>query len=126
MQSIIVDTLPPALGPYCHACRTGNLLFVSGQVPVHPQTGDVVGENMTEQTHQTMQNLAAVLKHCGLGFEHIVKTTVFINDMNAFADMNAVYAEYMGDHKPARACVEISRIAKDMKVEIEAIAEFPA
>lgn len=124
MKSIFVDTFPPAVGPYCHAMRVGNLLFISGQVPIDPKTGNVVGKDMASQTRQTMENLGSVLKYCGLDFINIAKTTVYVSDIDAFTDMNTVYSEFMGDHKPARACVEISRLVKDMLVEIEAIAVY--
>ena len=123
MQTFVTPQLAPAIGPYCHAVRTGNLLFISGQVPVNQQ-GEVVGETMAEQTEQTLGNLESVLSYCGLSWENVVKTTVYIAEMDAFGEMNSVYARRFGDHKPARACVEVSRLAKDMLVEIEAVAEY--
>ena len=123
MQTFVTPQLAPAIGPYCHAARTGNLLFVSGQVPVN-QHGDVVGATMAEQTEQTLANLESILAYCGLQWKDVVKTTVYISNMEAFTEMNAVYAQKFGDHKPARACVEVSRLAKDMMVEIEAVAEY--
>ncbi len=123
MKSFISPDLAPAIGPYCHAAQSGNLLFVSGQVPVD-KAGNVVGSTMAEQTKQTMNNLKAVLEACGLTLNSVVKTTVYVTDIDAFAEMNAVYSEFFGDHKPARACVEISRLVKGMLVEIEAVAEF--
>ena len=123
MQTFVTPQLAPAIGPYCHAVRTGSLLFISGQVPVN-RRGEVVGATMAEQTEQTLNNLEAVLVHCGLQWKDVVKTTVYISKMEAFGEMNAVYAQKFGDHKPARACVEVSRLAKDMMVEIEAVAEY--
>lgn len=123
MEIFISDELAPAIGPYCHAARTGNLLFISGQVPVG-QDGQIIGSDMAEQTAQTLKNLETVLNTCGLKIENVVKTTVYVADINAFGQMNAVYSEHFGDHKPARACVEVSRLARDMLVEIDAVAEF--
>lgn len=123
MEIFISDELAPAIGPYCHAARVGNLLFISGQVPVD-RGGRIIGSDMAEQTAQTLKNLAIVLKASGLAIENVVKTTVYLADINAFGQMNAVYSEHFGDHKPARACVEVSRLANDMLVEIDAIAEF--
>lgn len=123
MQTFISPDLAPAIGPYCHAARTGNLLFISGQVPVN-SAGEIVGASMAEQTEQTMRNLQSILTGCGLKFKDVVKTNVYIADITAFAEMNGIYAKHFGDHKPARACVEVSRLAKDMLVEIEAVAEF--
>lgn len=123
MELFYSKELAPAIGPYCHAARTGNLLFISGQVPVD-EKGAIVGQDMAEQTDQTLKNLKKVLAACGLKVENVVKTTVYVADISAFGQMNAVYSEHFGDHKPARACVEVSRLAKDMLVEIEAVAEF--
>lgn len=123
MEIYFSDELSPAIGPYCHAVKTGQLLFISGQVPVN-QAGEIVGNDMAEQTDQTLINLKKVLKSCGLTIENIVKTTVYVADIDAFGQMNAVYSEHFGDHKPSRACVEVSRLAKNMLVEIEAVAEF--
>ena len=123
MQTFVTPELAPAIGPYCHAARTGNLLFISGQVPVNQQ-GEIVGATMAEQTEQTLSNIESVLTHCGLQWKNIVKTTVYISQMDAFGEMNSVYAKRFGEHKPVRACVEVSRLAKDMMVEIEAIAEY--
>ncbi len=123
MQTFIAPELAPAIGPYCHAVRTGDLLFISGQVPVNG-AGEIVGSSMAEQTEQTMKNLKSVLGRCGLEWKDIVKTTVYVSDITAFSEMNAVYAGHFGDHRPARACVEVSRLAKDMLIEIEAVAEF--
>lgn len=123
MQSFIAPDLAPAIGPYCHAVKTGNLLFISGQVPVNG-AGDIVGSTMAEQTEQTLNNLKAVLSRCGLDYANVVKTVVYVANIEAFAEMNAVYAKHFGDHKPARACVEVSRLAKDMLIEIEAVAEY--
>lgn len=123
MELFFSEELSPAIGPYCHAAKTGNLFFISGQVPVD-ERGEIVGKDMAEQTDQTLKNLKKVLKACGLKVENVVKTTVYVADISAFSQMNAVYSEHFGDHKPARACVEVSRLAKDMLVEIKAVAEL--
>ena len=116
------DNAPAAIGPYSQAIKAGNLLFVSGQVPFVPATGEIVEGDVKAQTAQSLKNLQAILKEAGADFSNVVKTTVFIKDMNEFAQVNEVYAEYFGDNKPARACVEVARLPRDVKVEIELIA----
>lgn len=124
-MKFINDTESPApCGAYSHAVRSGNLLFISGQVPFDPVSGNVVGSTITEQTTQTMNNLVSILKSAGLGLESVVKTTVYLANWDDFSSFNAVYADFLGEHKPARASVEVRRIAKDALLEIEAIAEF--
>ncbi|UDN60914.1 RidA family protein [Clostridioides sp. ES-W-0016-02] len=113
---------PAALGPYSQAIKAGNLLFVSGQVPLVPETMEVVEGDVQAQTAQSLKNLKAILAESGADFSNVVKTTVFIKDMNEFGSINEVYAEYFGENKPARACVEVARLPKDVKVEIEVIA----
>ncbi|MGX9757278.1 RidA family protein [Clostridioides difficile] len=113
---------PAALGPYSQAIKAGNLLFVSGQVPLVPETMEVVEGDVQAQTAQSLKNLKAILSESGADFSNVVKTTVFIKDMNEFGAINEVYAEYFGENKPARACVEVARLPKDVKVEIEVIA----
>lgn len=121
-EVIHTDNAPAAIGPYSQAIKAGNLLFVSGQVPFVPATGEIVEGDVKAQTAQSLKNLQAILKEAGADFSNVVKTTVFIKDMNEFAQVNEVYAEYFGDNKPARACVEVARLPKDVKVEIELIA----
>ncbi|HUC92933.1 MAG TPA: RidA family protein [Paenibacillus sp.] len=115
---------PAAIGPYSQAMKLGNLLFTSGQIPLTPG-GDLVQGGIEEQTHQVFANLKAVLAEAGAGFGDVVKATVFIKDMNQFAALNGIYAFYFGDHKPARSTVEVSRLPKDVLVEIELIAAIP-
>lgn len=122
MDIYFSSELAPTIGPYCHAVKTGNLLFISGQVPVDAE-GKVVGMTMAEQTKQTFKNLQSVLNACNVSKDAIVKTSVFIADMSAFAEMNGEYALFFGEHKPARECVEIARLANNMLIEISAIAE---
>lgn len=121
-EVIHTDNAPAAIGPYSQAIKAGNLLFISGQVPFDPKTMEVVEGDVKVQTAQSLKNLQAILKEAGADFSNVVKTTVFIKDMNEFAQVNEVYAEYFGDNKPARACVEVARLPKDVKVEIELIA----
>lgn len=121
-EVIHTDNAPAAIGPYSQAIKAGNLLFVSGQVPFVPATGEIVEGDVKAQTAQSLKNLQAILKEAGADFSNVVKTTVFIKDMNEFAQINEVYAEYFGENKPARACVEVARLPKDVKVEIELIA----
>ncbi|HBH2607852.1 TPA: RidA family protein [Clostridioides difficile] len=121
-EVIHTNDAPAALGPYSQAIKAGNLLFVSGQVPLVPETMEVVEEDVQAQTAQSLKNLKAILAESGADFSNVVKTTVFIKDMNEFGAINEVYAEYFGENKPARACVEVARLPKDVKVEIEVIA----
>ena len=121
-EVIHTNDAPAALGPYSQAIKAGNLLFVSGQVPLVPETMEVVEGDVQAQTAQSLKNLKAILAESGADFSNVVKTTVFIKDMNEFRAINEVYAEYFGENKPARACVEVARLPKDGKVEIEVIA----
>jgi 2-iminobutanoate/2-iminopropanoate deaminase len=120
---ISTDQAPAAIGPYAQAVKLGNLLFTSGQIPLGLD-GEVVAGGVEEQTHQVFANLKAVLAEAGATFQNVVKATVFIKDMNQFAAINAIYASYFGDHKPARSTVEVARLPKDVLVEIELIASI--
>jgi len=119
---IYTDKAPKAIGPYSQAVLMGDLLFVSGQIPLDPETMTIVSDDVKLQTHQVLKNLQAILNEAGMSLENVVKTTVYIKDMNDFAAINEVYAEYFTTNKPARACVEVARLPKDVKVEIELIA----
>ena len=121
-QVIHTDNAPAAIGPYSQAIKAGNMLFVSGQVPFVPETMEIVEGDVQAQTRQSLTNVQAILKEAGADFSDVVKTTVFIKDMNEFAQINEVYAEFFGENKPARSCVEVARLPKDVKVEIEVIA----
>ena len=121
-QVIHTDNAPKAIGPYSQAVKAGNMLFVSGQVPFVPETMEIVEGDVKAQTAQSLKNVQAILAEAGLDFSHVVKSTVFIKDMNEFDKINEVYAEFFGENKPARACVEVARLPKDVKVEIEVIA----
>ena len=123
IKKIISTKLAPsAIGPYSQANQLGNLLFTSGQIPLDPTSMEIVEGGITEQTEQVMKNLMAVLNEAGASAESVVKTTCFINDMNDFVAFNAVYGTYFPDSAPARSCVEVARLPKDVLVEVEAIA----
>lgn len=121
--AISTSAAPAAIGPYSQAIRAGDLLFCSGQIPLDPATGALAGgDDVAAQTRQVLDNLGAVLAAGGARFDTVVKATIFLADMNDFATVNQVYAERFGSEPPARAAVEVSRLPKDVKVEIEAIA----
>ena len=113
---------PAALGPYSQAIEVNGTLYISGQIPFVPETMTLVSDDVKSQTRQSLENLKAILDEAGYSFKDVVKATCFIKDMNDFGAINEVYAEYLGDVKPARACVEVARLPKDVKVEIELIA----
>ncbi len=114
---------PSAIGPYSQAIRAGNFLFVSGQIPIDPSSGKVIEDNsIAGQTRRVLQNLQAILSAAGASMDSIVKTTVFLKDMNDFAEMNSVYAEFFTATPPARATVEVSRLPRDVSIEIDCIA----
>ena len=123
--AVTSDDAPKAQGVYTPAIRAGQLLFISGQIPVDPKTGAVVEGDITAQADQSMRNVVALLKAAGLGFEHVARTTVFLADMDDFAAMNAVYARYIVDPPPARATVQVARLPRDVRIEIDAIAVIP-
>jgi 2-iminobutanoate/2-iminopropanoate deaminase len=123
--AVTSDDAPKAQGVYTPAIRAGNLLFISGQIPVDPKTGSVVDGDISAQADQAMRNVAALLKAAGLGFEHVARTTVFLADMDDFAAMNVVYARYVVDPPPARATVQVARLPRDVRIEIDAIAVVP-
>ncbi|WP_281215969.1 2-iminobutanoate/2-iminopropanoate deaminase [Bacillus altitudinis] len=112
---------PAAIGPYSQGIIVNNMFYSSGQIPLTP-AGDFVNGDIKEQTHQVFHNLKAVLEAAGASFETVVKATVFIKDMEQFAEVNEVYSEYFHTHKPARSCVEVARLPKDALVEIEVVA----
>jgi 2-iminobutanoate/2-iminopropanoate deaminase len=123
-EIIATDRAPRAIGPYSQAVRAGNIVFASGQIPIDPATGEFVAGGIAEQTDQVIRNLAAVLEAANSGLKQIVKTTVFLVDMNDFTAMNEVYGRFFGENPPARATVQAARLPRDAKVEIEAIAIF--
>ena len=123
MEIIATEKAPAALGPYSQAIRANGMIYCSGQIPINPATGTIEAKTIEEQTAQSISNLRNVLEKAGSSLAKVVKTTVFIKDMNDFAALNKVYAELFGDTKPARSCVEVARLPKDVLVEIECIAE---
>lgn len=122
MKSVATSNAPQAIGPYSQAMITGNLVFCSGQIPLDPETMEIVGDTITEQTNRVFMNLAGLLEAAGSGLQKVVKTTVYLKDMSEFAAMNEEYARHFGDHRPARAAVEVARLPKDVRIEIDAIA----
>lgn len=126
MQKNIVETnqAPAAIGPYSQAVKAGNLLFVSGQIPLNPQTGNLITSGVEEETHRIMKNIEAILEAANVTFHNVVKTTIFLKSMDDFARVNAVYASYFTGNFPARETVEVSRLPKDVSVEISVIAAF--
>ncbi len=120
-KPITTEKAPAAIGPYSQAVRVGNLVFTSGQLPINPETGEMP-ESIEEQTKQSLENVKAILEAEGLGMENIVKTTVFLSDMNNFVKMNDIYKTYFQGDFPARSAVQVARLPKDALVEIEAIA----
>ena len=119
---VSTKSAPSAIGPYAQANKIGNLVFTSGQIPLDPVTMEVVSGGISEQTEQVMQNLIAVLKAANATASTVVKTTCFIKDMNDFVAFNEVYGKYFPQSSPARSCVEVARLPKDVLVEVEAIA----
>ncbi len=126
MEKVIVSTelAPKAIGPYSQAIRVGNLVFLSGQLGADPQSGDLK-EGIVAQTQQSLDNIGAILTSLGLNYSHVVKTTVFVKDLDDFATVNEVYGSIFKDAAPARSCVEVSRLPKRALVEIECIAIYP-
>ena len=126
MQMHNVEGAPATIGPYSHAITSGNLVFCSGQTPLDPETMQLVGMNIEEQTERVLKNLSIVLEGLGLSLQNIVKTTVFLKSMDDFQGMNSVYAQTFGEHRPARSTIAIRTNPLDALVEIECIAEIPA
>ncbi len=123
MKKLSTDKAPVAIGPYSQAIITRNLLFSSGQIALDPETGVVVGETIEEQTEQVMKNLGAILEEAGLGYEDVVKTVCFLDDMRDFVAFNEIYGKYFTE-KPARSCVAVETLPKGVLCEVEVIAEI--
>ena len=121
-QAISTNEAPRAIGPYSQAVAAAGFVFASGQIPIDPATGEFVPGGIAEQTEQVLKNLSALLEAAGTGLGRVVKTTVFLADMNEFAAMNEVYGRYFKDEPPARSTVEAARLPRDARVEIEAVA----
>jgi 2-iminobutanoate/2-iminopropanoate deaminase len=122
MEAITTNRAPAAIGPYSQAIKCNGLLFTSGQIPLNAE-GKLVEGGIEEQTHQVFRNLQAVLEAGGASFKDVIKATVFLKNMDDFAVVNEIYASYFGDHRPARSAVEVSRLPKDVLIEIEMIAK---
>lgn len=124
MKTIQTGKAPAAIGPYSQAITTGGLVYTSGQIPLCPDSGEVVGSTIREQSEQALKNLSAVLEAAGSGLGKVVKTTCFLADMGDFAAFNEIYAKHFGSHKPARSCVAVKQLPKSVLVEVEAVAEL--
>ena len=122
IETVSTESAPKALGPYSQALKVNGFVYCSGQIPINPATNAIEAVTIEDQTRQVITNLKNVLEAAGTSLSAVVKTTVFIKDMNDFAALNGVYAEMFGETKPARSCVEVARLPKDVKVEIEAVA----
>lgn len=123
----LTTNAPAPIGPYSQAIQAGPILYISGQIAIHPPTGDLIMGSIEEETHQVLKNLGEILRAAGLDYPHVVSCTVYISDMNMFSRINAVYAMYFNDAAPpARATVQVSGLPKNVNVEIGAIAYFPA
>lgn len=123
-MSTILSTsqAPAAIGPYAQGVQAGQMVFVSGQLPIDPATGELCSGTVGDMTRQSMRNIAAILAEAGCTLAHVVKTTIFLKDLEDFAQVNAAYAEFFPENPPARACVQAAKLPKDARVEIEAIA----
>ena len=121
-EAVAASGAPKAIGPYSPGIRAGHLLFLSGQIPIDPATGALVDGDIAVQTEQVMRNIRALLEAAGAGFQHVVRTTVFLADMNEFAAMNDCYAKFVTNPPPARSTVQVARLPRDVRVEIDAIA----
>lgn len=119
---ISTDTAPKAVGPYSQAIEAGGFLFVSGQLPLHPRSGEIVGNDIAAQTRQSIENIKAVLAAAGVPLSDVVKTTVFLQNMGDFARMNEVYQQFFGDSAPARSTIEVAKLPKNALIEIESVA----
>jgi 2-iminobutanoate/2-iminopropanoate deaminase len=122
MEYIQCKKAPLPVGPYSHAIRVGNFLFLSGQIAIDPKTGNLIDGDIKKQTAMVLSNIKAILEEAGCSLESVVKTTVFITDMKHFSDMNEVYAQFFDQHKPARSCVAVAQLPKNALVEIEVVA----
>ena len=122
IRSINTNKAPDAIGPYSQAIVGGGMVYTSGQIPIKPDTGEILTGDIASQTRQVLENIKAVLESAGTDMSKVVKTTVFIKDMNEFSTINKVYGEYFNAPYPARSCVEVARLPKDVCIEIEAVA----
>lgn len=122
LKAIATEKAPAALGPYSQGIIAGNMIFVSGQLPINPAVGKIEAASIEDMTRQSLENGKAILENAGASLSDVVKVTIFIKDMNDFAQINGVYAQYFSEHKPARSTVEVARLPLDARIEIEMIA----
>lgn len=122
MQMINTDKAPKAIGPYSQAIKYENLIFISGQIAIDPKTQELIEGDIKKQTERIMENIKAILEEAGLSLNHVIKTTIYLKNINDFPALNEVYGKYFTEHKPARATIEVSNLPKGALVEIEAIA----
>lgn len=122
LKTIATEKAPAALGPYSQGIIAGNMIFVSGQLPINPAVGKIEAASIEDMTRQSLENGKAILENAGASLSDVVKVTIFIKDMNDFAQINGVYAQYFSEHKPARSTVEVARLPLDARIEIEMIA----
>ncbi len=122
IKTIYTEKAPGAVGPYSQGVSIDNLVFTSGQLPINPETGELITNDIKEETRLCLENVKAVLEEAGSSLDKALKLTIFITNMDDFPKINEVYAEYFKDHKPARSCVQVARLPKDGRIEIEAIA----
>ena len=126
MNRLIVNTskAPAPVGPYSQAIASGGILFVSGQIPLNPENGELVFNSFKEQCHQVLMNLKVILETGGSSFDHVLKVTIYMKNLENFSEMNKIYSEYFDASKPARSCIEVSNLPKNVDIEIDAIAEI--
>jgi 2-iminobutanoate/2-iminopropanoate deaminase len=124
-EIISSNNAPSAIGPYSQAIKMGNLVFTSGQIPINPETGELIASDVKEAAKQSLNNIKAILEAAGTNIDNVIKTVVFLKDMDDFTAVNEVYGQYFTDNMPARSAVQVARLPKDALVEIEAIAFIP-
>ncbi len=122
IKVVSTEKAPQAIGPYSQGIIAGDMVYTSGQLGIDPSNGEIVSSSIQEEARQSLKNVEAVLKEAGAVLSDVIKTTVFVKDLNQFVEINEVYSEFFSEHKPARSCVEVARLPKDGNIEIEAIA----
>ncbi|MBK9141793.1 MAG: RidA family protein [Cyanobacteria bacterium HKST-UBA02] len=122
LETITTEKAPQAIGPYSQAVKANGFVYVSGQIPIDPASGQLLTGSLTEQTRQVMTNIASILETAGASLDTVLKTTIYLKDMNDFDEVNKVYGEFFPNHKPARATVQVARLPKDVSIEVDAIA----
>lgn len=124
LATIHTDKAPQAIGPYSQAVKCNGFVFVSGQIPINPSTGELLAGSTGDKTRLVMENIGRILEEAGTSFDKVVKTTIYLTDLNEFDEVNKIYGEFFSSHKPARATVQVARLPKDVSVEIDAIASL--